>query len=495
MNVKTMSKDAIVTTYDGKKSIRGKCKFIRNQFYEVNTQCFNIKGTWYRITNNSIIFDHEIKKWRLKADAVYVNGVIGIKLDKSFEFGDFTPNMEKNVPVFVGHNISTTSTAINVDILEKNRFIEGKNGVFYNPESTIKSSIIHSFTQVRRLGSEKESFYSFPWTYNSANIMEEFIIKFNEHFKGGLLTNDYYKLIPHSFGIEFETCAGAIPERYLRPMGLMATRDGSITGFEYVTIPHKGKTGFQALFEYCKKLQYFCTITENESLHLHLGGYPKTEETIVGLYRMLYILQSDIFTLFPYAYTSTGTFKRRNYCSPLAPLMLNGSITKTMQDLYNMLGGDSYHGLNSMEHPHDRSGQHKWYVDPRYRIVNLVPLIWGVRETVEFRVHIPTFDPNKVIYWIFICSAILQYAKKHYLKYITKKSINKENLITLEHIIAEIYPVEVSNPILTYMRNRKIYYSDGNDKYGSIEIKDELHSKSLIVNNINPLMSLYEFNK
>jgi len=123
MNVKTMSKDAIVTTYDGKKSIRGKCKFIRNQFYEVNTQCFNIKGTWYRITNNSIIFDHEIKKWRLKADAVYVNGVIGIKLDKSFEFGDFTPNMEKNVPVFVGHNISTTSTAINVDILEKNGFI------------------------------------------------------------------------------------------------------------------------------------------------------------------------------------------------------------------------------------------------------------------------------------------------------------------------------------------------------------------------------------
>mgnify|MGYP000978013104 CR=1 FL=1 len=57
---------------------------------------------------------------------------------------------------------------------------------------------------------------------------------------------------------------------------------------------------------------------------------------------------------------------------------------------------------NVTEHPSDPRGNSKWYVKSRYRWVNMIPLLFGNKETVEFRIHTPTYDIDKILNFLLI---------------------------------------------------------------------------------------------
>jgi len=100
---------------------------------------------------------------------------------------------------------------------------------------------------------------------------------------------------PLTFGLEFETIAGFVPERVTKRLGLIPLRDGSISGLEYVTVPLSGKKGVQTVIDICEELEYRTIYDNSCSLHLHIGNIPRTPEFILAFLKTSSWLQDDIF--------------------------------------------------------------------------------------------------------------------------------------------------------------------------------------------------------
>ncbi len=458
-----------VITYNGDTALRKDCRFIRGEFFIKNTQCFLIEGRWYRINSGKITLDHETNCWVIKDNSPNLcYGVVscsGLQL----VHGYFTPNADKNVYFHDGEQLII---ALSEEVFSgSSTFIEGVNGIYYNAK---KGPYGKAFTT--KLRPRKEGFYSFPFNYGSEELIPQFNKVFKKDFVGESLLSSHYKLLePFSWGVEFETNKGAIPERHLMKSGLIACRDGSIEGFEYVTVPLSGKVGIQAIKKACQLLNKYCTFSEMESLHIHIGGFPRSVEHIAALYRLCFIMQREIYSLFPLFYTDTSQFKRKGYCNPLYNVGIRLSDpNRIFNEVYCYLsGGDGFKSFPNSNHPLDRSGQHKWEISPRYVWLNLIPLIWGGRGTVEFRCHTPTFDSTKVINWLFIIVAIIKYALEH-IDSLTSKQLDKIKPISLSSVLHEYYPVDVTSALCTYIKKRKSFYSNESDPTGTKEISAEL---------------------
>ena len=76
--------------------------------------------------------------------------------------------------------------------------------------------------------------------------------KFEEHLfknKQKVLNNiefKYIKEFPYTFGLEFETAGGYLPQHQLYELGLIPLRDGSITGIEFTTVVLQGNKGLNS---------------------------------------------------------------------------------------------------------------------------------------------------------------------------------------------------------------------------------------------------------
>jgi hypothetical protein len=465
-----------VKTFDGTFAYRKDCRFIKGSYYKKNTQCFLINDQWYRINSGYIVFDHEVNTWVLKSTDI-LHGIINIVDISNPEFGYFSPNSDKNL--FYLHN-NVIECVLNVDALSNYPNIkEGMNGYYYY-DSKPGYPIPKEFTT--KLKPRKDGFYTFPFNYGSEPLIPEFSNHFKKHFEGYPLLSDAYKYLDgYTFGVEFETESGAIPERYLRKNGLIACRDGSISGFEYTTVPLQGETGIQAIKANCDLLKRFCKCSINESTHIHIGGYPRNIKSIVALYRLGLLIEKQIYAMFPYYYANTSKFKKKSYCGPLPRLGMEKSTPNTIfADMFYWLSNGVVFNktLPTGQHPLDRSGQHKWEISPRYVWENIIPLIWGTRKTVEFRCHTPTVKSQKVINWLFILVAILKYAKKN-----TKELVNcpfdSLKSIDLYDIVNEVYPKKVSRILNKYIEDRITYYRNKRDQVGENEILSEEDNKEV----------------
>ena len=465
-----------VTTFDGTPALRKDCRFIKGNYYIKDKQCFLIDDRWYRINSGYVVYDHEYAVWKLKSDDIYT-GAVGVNDDGGIMEGHFSPNPEKNVHIYYGGNVQH---AISTDIFEGHSNIrEGLNGCYY---FITDKRIPPDFTT--KIRPHKEGFYSFPFNYGSEPLIPEFLEVFRKEFVGNDLLSDAAKYIKgYSFGIEFETDKGAIPERHLKRNGLIACKDGSIAGFEYATVPLCGDVGVQAIKVQCELLRKYCSCSLNESLHIHVGGYPRTIKALTALFRLGQKIEREIYAMFPYYYVDTSTFKRKSYCSPLPHVGVNNSTPlEIFSELFFWLSNNTTKFRKSFPtgpHPMDRSGQHKWEISPRYIWLNMIPLIWGGRGTVEFRCHTPTFSTPKVINWLFIVIAILKYARKHTAELISKPFKGLAP-VTLKSIIEEAYPKKISGVLLKYVEDRTTHYSCKNDNTGEEEIGHEMSNCEIL---------------
>lgn len=457
----------IVKTYDGTEAARKDCRFIKGGYYIKNKQCFLIDGKWYRINSGKVAFDHEHSDWIVLGTRRLIEGIVDFK-NNTPVFGSFSPNMNKNTHIYYKHKyFDIIDEKI---VLGSDMCIEGVNGGYYFKD---EPNLPKEFTT--RLRPHREDYYSFPYNYGSDSLIPEFRDAFEESFVGDPLISDAWKHIADfSFGVEFETERGAIPERHLMRNGLIACRDGSITGFEYTTIPLRGESGIQAVRRACDLLKKYCACSPNESMHIHIGEYPRTVKAITALYRLGILVQREIYSMFPPYYTDTAKFKRKGYCNPLyAAGAESDDPKKIMSDIYFYLSnGSSFLRFPTGMHPMDRSGQHKWEISPRYHWLNLIPIIWGERGTVEFRCHTPTVNADKVINWLFIIIAIMKYALKHGKELI---GVPQSELkpVSLTEILTEVYPKHIASILIDYIDRRKSHYSTGIDKIGEQEIVSE----------------------
>lgn len=224
--------------------------------------------------------------------------------------------------------------------------------------------------------------------------------------------NGISKLLKYTFGIEFETAGGVIPEDQCFKYKLVPLRDGSIGGIEYATVP-LNNTNIGLLKEQIKCLQKYTNFDESCSMHIHFGKLPASVKYHYVLYRLFCVLQSELEYLMPEYTFYTENYKSngKSYCS-LYPAAVN------LFDWYTWISGGINMDPNEVEvnlrlpHVSDETGNHKWNIYQRYFAINFInALFYNRNKTVEFRFLKPSYNINYIINWLFIFTAILKSAE------------------------------------------------------------------------------------
>lgn len=239
--------------------------------------------------------------------------------------------------------------------------------------------------------------------------------------------------LKYTFGVEFETATGTLPEDICFRDGLIPLRDGSIGGNEYSTVVLSGNEGLNLLKQQVETLKDFTYFDKNCSLHIHLGGFPLEPNTIYNIYKICVSIQNELEKILPQYTFRTSEYKdtHKDYCKKLPANLYS------FESLYKYMVGSSFFGDLTQPHPADIRRERKWNIDKRYFFVNFInTLCYKGGKTIEFRFLRPTYNFNKIIFWLYIFNAILICAENS----IIPKS--------LEELVRNIYPEDISNDLM-----------------------------------------------
>lgn len=436
-----------VTTINGVVREKKDCRRISGEYYIIGDpkvlnsgDCYFINDKYYREETGYITYDYELCSYVVKNNSNLVNGVVDV-VNNKLVYGYFTPHKFKNVYVYNGGDkiISLSSDIFK----ETNQFREMlRDGNFYNIND-VKATDFNKKVK-------PSSSYKRTLPYNCKDVIPAYV---KDYIDNDIQINSpiekYGSIVDElSFGLEFETTRGIIPSRLSKPLGLIPLRDGSISGIEYVTIPLSGKKGLQAIVNSCNILKQRTSYDDSCALHLHVGGIPRTMEFILALYKTLVHIQDDVYKMFPLYKKYNFGVKQNDYTKQLPTHTLLSQMDKVIDEnnivdnfdiLFTYLSQgvsfkDNYSSLTDVNgHPSDPGGNRKWQVGTRYLWANMIPLIFGNKQTVEFRIHTPTFEVNKVINYVMMCSNIINFVKNNTNNILKnyKNTLQNQNLYTI----------------------------------------------------------------
>lgn len=487
-----------VTTISGKICDEGNCRLIDKQYYligdifvENSGDVYLINGRYIRQNTGRIFYNYTKGQYELKSLYLnIVNGIVGIK-EGEFLFGDFERNYLENIIV---HDLKgNTLLGLNDDVLDLNYREKTSNGEFYH----ISKLSAKEFTKIEKVSRE----YKESLKYDSKDILAKHIDKYNKNYNPSI--NEYASELAKSldglsFGLEFETSLGVIPNNRITNLPMIPLRDGSIDGLEYVTIPLEGEKGVQAVIDCVKELKKRTKYDDSCSMHLHIGNIPRTPEFLLALYRMTSYFQEEMFAMFPLYKKYNFGVKRKNYSKPFDLFRINASmdpcininskdsVNRNFAVLFDYLAdGYTFEGFaNSLEevkfHPRDMNGNQKWNIKTRYHAVNFIPIIFGNKQTVEFRIHTPTYDINKILYFIAINAAIINFAKKNTQRILgnprTLQGITLDSLMTSQMLNyqkpSKYHRENLLEDMHSYIHARKQYIAERNS-YGDIRASED----------------------
>lgn len=455
-----------VKTFDGTIAEKSQCRYIKGEYFIKEKQCFFIDGKWYRINSGVIVKDYETNEYLLKS--LLRNQVYGIVdyIDSKIVYGYFTRNIFTNE---IGLIINSDERISQQDIL--NSDIATKCGLKRDKRTTVwynkKVNPLHAlgFSSGNSPFRIARSIFKNPLEYQAGPSINKFTNYYNQYTSKygdyGLESKFYKEVGGYSWGIEYETYDGIIPENELIKTGLIPLRDGSLDGgIEYTTIPLHGQSGLGVINKQCELLKEHTLINSNCSMHIHVGGFKLDKETIVSLYVLNYILQNDIFKMFPVSYCKSSIIKRQDYNKPLPILGVNKTIScdDYFNKIFKFLDPNTKFKTFGKTHSNDPENRSKWYIKSRYHFVNFIPTIFNNSGTIEYRVHTPTQNSTKVINWLFILIGIIKFAEKN--KLLISENIYKflHSGINLSEILNSVYSEELATYLVTYTENRIEYY-------------------------------------
>lgn len=288
--------------------------------------------------------------------------------------------------------------------------------------------------------------------------------KFEEHlFKdkqniSNLLEFRFINELPYTFGLEFETAGGYLPQHRLYELGLIPLRDGSISGIEFTTVVLQGNMGLNLLKQQVEALDA-CTIFDKDcSLHIHFGNFKLNGNVLLAVNNLF--RNSDISQFLPELTFSTHLYKTnedKNYCE------FNDRF-RSFEEMYGVLVGRNFYGDLKQPHPKDIAGTRKWNIKTRYKAVNFInALCYDGPKTIEYRMLRPTYNFNKILGWLFIYGAIIKYAEQN------EKLTFYASRHSIEHIVRSVYSTELADILVKFLdMSRKIVYAQSSvkDSYG-----------------------------
>lgn len=399
-------------------------------------------GEAYMIDNTPYLakdckYDHARNVYVHINNAEVIKGIIGYK-DGNFIMGDFSQSLD-NIIVKIKET-GSKRTAINKEALTGASFLVTSSNVYVH----LSKLSIDEFYKPAKISKE----FKTSFDYGVGRVLEGYQSYYeNTTIKISSYAKKVAKLIgDFTFGVEFETSAGLLSKNECYQNGLIPLRDGSITGLEYVTIPLSGEKGVQALFNSVLLLKDKSEVDKCCAVHYHIGNIPRTKEFIVALWIIVTLIQNDIYRYQSAYKQDNRKFKSKDYAKALPNLL--GDFEKVLKDktldeaydaiIYylsmGMFGEGKQPSLDKIDvHPADPNNTQKWHIKTRYAIVNLIPLIFGNKKTVEFRYHDVSLNPDLVVNELIINSAIVQFVIKNQ-KDILENILKKKD-VTLEKII------------------------------------------------------------
>lgn len=419
-----MSAEKKVVTITGEKVPISQCRQFSKSWYKIGDlnikdsgDCYLINGKYYREETKLIVYNYSINKYIMN-DNKLILGIVDI-VDEIVTMGHFD---NKNYSTVTVKN-KCSYPLLNAKLLENNKQYREcfSDGNFYHIDTI----------QAKKLNIIKTPYqdYKNSLPYDSKGIIEQNLINYKNNYNPEILPyiKRYSPLLGNlTFGLEFETTKGFIPSRILDEYGLIPLRDGSISGIEYVTVPMNGEKGLQCSFDILSCLKKRTEYEDKScSLHLHLGNMPRTKEFILSFFKLGMFVQDEMFEMFPIYKKYNFGIKNKNYSAPLPTFEIlsqldnvinSENIDRNFNVLYKLLSmGEGFeekgYSLENVHyHPADPGGKQKWNIRSRYYLFNLIPLIFGNKQTIEFRIHTPTYDENKILPFILMNSMLVNFA-------------------------------------------------------------------------------------
>lgn len=366
------------------------------------------------------VFDEVNKEW---INSRFCIKIVVEHLPNQVIFG-YSIKTDRIVRVLICNEGVTRIFQTNLDVFKGELLFSKRRGMYFSPLNFDKDTIL---TEQCIMGSGE-----FPYILSRKyEAIENFRI-FNDKqiIKDKDSIYPLSKYLNYTFGLEFETSQGYIPEDICYRDGLIPLRDGSITGPEYSTIVLEGNKGIALLHQQLETLKEYTAFNKECSLHVHLGNYPLNPDIIYNLYLICKTIEPELERILPPLTFYSGAYKdnKKDYCNKL-------EIYNNFDEMYLHLVGRRFFGSFMQAHPNDIERKRKWNVTTRYYYVNFInALCYNVNKTIEFRFLRPTYNFKKIILWLYIFNAILKYADKYYP---FDKNIN------LFTIIRRCYPKEV----------------------------------------------------
>ena len=472
-----MSAEKKVITIKGEELPISQCRKFNKLYYkigDINIQnsgdCYLVNNKCYREETGLVVYNYSVKQYVLLDNSMF-QGVVDIIEDKLI-IGYFNRNFKYSKIIDKNNN---GYYLFNPELFKDNKEYREQlsTGNFYH----ISRLPAYKFNTI--VLPNKNYKYSLP--YDSKGIIEKNLKNYNNNYNPDISKNikNYAPLLDGlSFGLEFETTKGFIPNRILNQYGLIPLRDGSISGIEYVTVPMEGEKGLQCTADILDILKERTEYNDATcSLHLHLGNIPRTKEFILAFFKVGMKFQDEIFKMFPLYKKYNYHIKNKNYSAPLPtfeilskldPVITSSNIDENFGILYKYLsmGQDFKSVENSLDnvysHPADPNGNQKWNIKYRYLLFNVIPLLFGNKQTIEFRIHTPTYDVNKIMPFIFMNALMINFTiryKESILK--NKLFLNNYNLFTM--LSYQIYNYNIPNMnifrdlMCNYIEKRKNY--------------------------------------
>ena len=423
----------MVTTIDGSIHPQKNCRRMGGVYYlkgDVNVEnsghCYYFKESkkYFKYNTGYITYDHNLKRYVLSSGIEVENGIVGLKDEKPI-FGAFSKPLHY-VPVYAMYE-GKLYNCISREVF-KDSFVFKESlvdGIYYDRR---QCDTMHFYTP-----SKVKNDYKNSLQYNCSSYLNKAVKLYNELNPevepSSVVRKENNFFHDYTFGFEFETIRGNIPHDICNKLGLIPLRDGSIGGLEFVTIPLSGERGIKSLIESLEELQKRTSYGDDCSLHLHIGNIPRTEQFLLAFFRLICLVEDELFSMFPIYKRENYGIKKKCYTNPF-PLKKTmflmdqcisspSAIKRNFGVLFDYLSmGNSYRHydydlMNVTSHPSDPGNNGKWNIKTRYHHINLIPIIFGNKQTIEFRIHTPTYSVDKIINYLILCTSLLEFTRQN----------------------------------------------------------------------------------
>lgn len=481
----------VVETHDGRKEYRENCRKIKHAYYIKNKTCFEINGVWYRIDSNLIIFNYSTNQWVLSKNHNLMQGIVSFQ-DGAPVLGHFDQDPLTNV-FFQCERTGNILPVLNASVCDGVAQERISDGLYYLKVGKTNNF----FGAIKNIVNHKDKGYNIEDNVDEFAAKIAYFEKFKTNINKDVLKYSKY-LEDITFGAELESIAGYLPNHLQYQLGTVICRDGSLhaadgtQGPEYTTIPMTGAKGVQTLIDLCKELSKRNVVDHHCSMHFHIGNIPTSRLFMVTLYKLALMIQDDLFLMFPHYKTDERNLagKDKNYCAKLEKL---GSwpLRNTDKDAYDSYIYDNYLRIftflsgnvppskqtNRTVAKHPKAD--KWNRHARYHWLNLINTIFSKRNTVEFRIHQGTLNPQKVVTWLFICNAIIKTAMYESHKILKGEKITLEDVLNYYgKFYKNVTGMSISTYLVEYYKGRAAEFAELRENGDVLGIKEVNQDKS-----------------